>query len=190
MKLILIRHAKVLMPEEKKIYTDQISAWVEAYDQAQIDRMVQPDHTLIEQLKETEMIVASALPRTKASLEMIGIFPSVCNSLFDEAELPEVKGCLIKLYPKTWMLFLRVMMLLRIGKKGHTLSVTKRRAEEAYLFLEDLTEKHGNVALMGHGGMNWFVGKILEKRGWVCGGGKHSTRNWGYKVYEIKKKSG
>ena len=186
MQLILIRHAKVLMPEEKKICADEMAAWVEAYDRAEIDRTAQLDHTLIEQLKETGVIVASALPRTKASLEMIGITPSECHPLFNEAEIPEVKGRLLKLYPKSWLRLLRVMMLLKVGKKGHMLSAVKRRAEEACLYLEALIEQYGSVALMGHGGMNWIMGKILEKRGWVCVNEKNSSRNWGYKVYEKK----
>ena len=45
-------------------------------------------------------------------------------------------------------------------------------------------EDHDNVVLVGHGGMNWLIGKVLINEGWELEG-KSSHANWGVKCYNI-----
>ena len=160
-----------------------MNTWVEAYNHAQID-ITLPNQELISHIKGADMVLASSLSRTFDSLAVIDVVPREKNSLFDEIELPEAKGTWLKLSAKTWLLLLRLMILLGFGKKSKVYTEAKKRAKEASEYLIGLSNKHRSVALMGHGGMHWLVGKELERLGWKCvkqGGG---SRNWGFKVYE------
>ena len=184
MKIILIRHAKVLLDNTQKITAFEMNTWVEAYNHAPID-ITLPSKEVIRQIKGADVVLASSLSRTADSLAVIGVEPTEKNSLFDEIDLPQAKGTWLKLSSKTWLVLLRLMMLAGYGKKSKVYTEAKQRATEVSEYLIDLANKHESVALMGHGGMHWLMGKELERRGWECveqGGG---SKNWGYKVYEL-----
>jgi len=160
-----------------------MNTWVEAYNHAPIDTTL-PNQEVIHHIKGANMILASSLSRAADSLAVIGVEPREKNSLFDEIDLPEAKGTWLKLSSKTWLVLLRLMMLAGFGKKSKVYTEAKKRAKEASEYLIHLANTHESVALMGHGGMHWLVGKELESLGWKCvkqGGG---SENWGYKVYE------
>jgi len=183
MKITLIRHAKVLLDNTQNITASQMNTWVEAYNHAPIDT-TPPNKEVIHHIKESDVVLTSSLSRTSDSLAVIDVVPTEKNSLFDEVELPESKGTWFKLSSKTWLIILRLMMLAGFGKKSKVYTEAKQRAKKASEYLIALGNKHENVALMGHGGMNWLMGKELERLGWKCvkqGGG---SKNWGYKVYD------
>ena len=185
MKIILIRHAKVLLDSTKKIIASQMNTWVEAYNQAPIDTTL-PSKEVIRHIKEANVLLASSLSRTSDSLTVIDVEPTEKNSLFDEIDLPEAKGTWLKLSAKTWLVLLRLVMLSGIGKKSKVYTEAKQRAKKASEHLVGLSNNHESVALMGHGGMHWLVGKELERLGWECvkqGGG---SRNWGFKMYTLQ----
>lgn len=79
------------------------------------------------------------------------------------------------------------MMLLHIGKNSTVFKESKTRAKEASEHLVYLSNTYGNIALMGHGGMNWLISKELERLGWTCAEDAQSSKNLGYKVYTKKK---
>ena len=61
------------------------------------------------------------------------------------------------------------MMIAGFGKKSKAYTEAKQRAKRASEYLVELTTKHESVALMGHGGMHWLVGKDGEAWLGVCG---------------------
>jgi len=183
MQIILIRHAKVLLDNTQKITASQMNIWVEAYNHAPID-IILPSKEVIRHIKEADVVLASSHSRAADSLAVIGVEPTEKNSLFDEIDLPEAKGTWLKLSSKTWLVLLRLVMLLGFGKKSKVYTKAKQRSKRASEYLVALSNKDESVALMGHGGMHWLVGKELERLGWKCvkqGGG---SKNWSYKVYE------
>ncbi len=181
MKIILIRHAKVLLGNSEKIPASQMKAWVEAYNQAPIETTV-PSEAVTRQIEQSSIVVASSLSRTADSLALIGVEPTEKNNLFNEIDLPETKGTRLKLSAKMWLVILRLMMLLGFGKNSKVYIEAKQRAKKASEYLIALANKHENVALMGHGGMNWLIGKELKKLGWECVEQGDGSKNWGYKV--------
>jgi len=182
---MLIRHAKVLLDNTQKISSSQMNTWVEAYNHAPIDTIL-PSKEVVSHIKDADIVLASSFSRTSDSLVVIGVEPTEKNSLFDEIDLPEAKATWLKLSSKTWLVLLRLMMLAGFGKKSKAYIEAKQRAKRASEYLVALANKHESVALMGHGGMHWLVGKELESLGWECveqGGG---SKNWGYKVYALQ----
>jgi len=183
MKIILIRHAKVLLDNTQKITASQMNTWVEAYNHAPIDTTL-PSKEVIHYIKGADVVLASSLSRTFDSLSVIDVVPREKNILFDEIDLPQAKGTWLKLSSKTWLVLLRLMMLAGFSKKSKVYTEAKQRAKKASEYLVGLSNNHGSVALIGHGGMHWLVGKELERLGWECvkqGGG---SKNWGFKVYK------
>jgi len=184
MTITLIRHAKVLAKEDTKLYASEMTQWVEHYNTAPIDETL-PKSEVIQHIKSANVLVASSLSRTHDSLALLGTEANVKESIFNEAEVPAGKIPCIKLYPRQWLVILRLMMLVGIGKGSSSLKASKIRAVQAANELITLAESKENVALMGHGGMNWLIAKVLEKSGWGCVEDGHSSKNWGYKVYNL-----
>jgi len=79
-------------------------------------------------------------------------------------------------------------MLVGMGKGSSSLKASKSRAVQAANELIALAQNEKNVTLMGHGGMNWLIAKVLEKKNWHCIKDEKNSKNWGYKVYEKYKK--
>lgn len=183
MKIILIRHAKVLLDNKEKITASQMQAWVDEYNHAPIDK-IKPNKELIALVKNVDVVLASNLTRTSDSLNLIAVVPSEKNSLFDEIDLPSTNGTFIKLHTKTWLIILRFLMLSGFGKKSKVYKDAKLRAIRASDYLVELAKQHKAIALMGHGGMNWLLGKVLVTLGWECVEQGAGSKNWGYKVYE------
>ena len=185
MTITLIRHAKVVINQRTKISALEMKAWVEEYDHAFVSHEV-PMEKIIKHLKHADLVLASGLSRTKESLGLIGVKAKEHNSLFDEIALPTFENEAIKLYPKQWLMLLRFMLIFPGAKKHEILVKSRQRAKMAAMYLDRLVDEHQDVSLMGHGGMNWLMGKALEKLGWKCVENAQATKNWGYKVYEKK----
>ena len=181
-KIILIRHAKVLIDSNTKIYAKDMQEWIKSYNQANIDTTM-PSKEVIELIESANFFVSSTLKRSINSLKLLGKEPNLSSPLFNEADIPPTHGKIIKAKPKHWLMFLRVLMLLGIGKGNTSFKRSKQRAKEASNLLIELAKKHKNIALLGHGGINFLIGKELESKGFKCvkkGGG---NSNWSYRVY-------
>jgi broad specificity phosphatase PhoE len=187
MTITLIRHAKVLAKEDTRLYASEVPGWVEHYNEAPIEETL-PEDAVIQQIKRANVVVETSLSRTHDSLVLLGVEANVRDSVFDEAEVPSGKIPYIKLYPRQWLVVLRLMMLVGMGKGSSSLKASKSRAIQAANELIVLAQRKESVVLMGHGGMNWLIAKALEKEGWSCIEDGYSSKNWGYKVYEKHKK--
>jgi hypothetical protein len=70
------------------------------------------------------------------------------------------------------------------GKGDDSFKSSNARAKKASDYLCELSEKHQRIGLVGHGGMNFFMSRILRKQGWKLEG-KASSKNWGLtKLYK------
>jgi len=182
MQIVLIRHAKVLIDSDTKIYAKDMQEWVKQYDLAEVEQTL-PSEDIIELTKSANIVLSSKLRRSADSLAIVGAKADISDPIFNEAEIPTSNGSLFKAKPKHWLVFLRVLMLLGIGKGNTSFKKSKQRAKEASNLLIELAKKPQNIALLGHGGMNFLIGKELKAKGFKCtqkGGG---NSNWSYKIY-------
>ncbi len=88
MTITLIRHAKVDIDNNKKIYAYQMQEWIKNYNQTPIDTTL-PTKEIITKIKKANYITSSTLPRTIDSLKLISIKPYEISHLFDEANIPD-----------------------------------------------------------------------------------------------------
>ncbi len=61
---------------------------------------------------------------------------------------------------------LRILMLWGRGKKDLSLKVSKRQAKDAAEHLLELSAQYRSIVVIGHGGMNWLIQKVLQEEGW------------------------
>ena len=176
--IILIRHARVDVLNDAPFNSDQLKAWVENYDLADIDPTNLPPQHLIEEVADADMVLCSKLRRTRLSAEVLRLDVNEEDALFNEAEVPTVKIPWVKFRPKSWLVILRLLLFLGLGKKDSRLNRAKADAQRATEKLIALSQKHEKVILVGHGGKNWLMKNIFLQKGWQLQG-KASTQNWG-----------
>jgi broad specificity phosphatase PhoE len=181
-RIILIRHAKVDSDDSKKMDSHSLKKWVEAYDIAPILADSKPTKETVTLSKDADVVVTSTLRRAIDSASVLGVEVYQSHNVFNEAGIPEVNIPLLKLKPKTWLVILRLMLIVGLGKKDSSLKASKAQAKEATNRLMALVDEHNSVLLVGHGGMNWLLGKELVREGWELEG-KRSHENWGVTVF-------
>lgn len=183
-QITLIRHAKVDIDNSRKINAHSLQKWVEAYDVAPIHTESLPAQETVALAQSADVVITSTLSRTIDSAKVLGVDVYEENKIFNEAAIPEVNIPFLKLKPKIWLVILRVLLLFGLGKKDVSLKVSKMQANEAAQRLVTLSRKYDHVVLVGHGGMNWLIGKVLLKEGWILEG-KWSHENWGVSVFKF-----
>ena len=177
-QITLIRHAKVDIDNSKKINSLLLKTWIDAYDTAPIHTESLPSKETVALVQNANVVLTSTLRRAIDSAKVLGVEVDEKNELFNEADIPEVNMPYVKLKPKSWLVILRLMLLFGLGKKDASLKASKKQAMLAVEHLLSLSEEHENIVLVGHGGMNWLIGKALVKKGWELEG-KMSHENWG-----------
>ncbi len=180
-QIILIRHAKVDLDSTTKIVASALKEWVDAYDMAETHPNSKPSQETVDMVKHADFVVTSSLKRAIDSVKVLGVESYEQNTVFNEAKIPDVDIPLLKLKPKTWLKILRVLSLFGFGKKGTSLKASKQQAKEASQRLVALAEKHESIVLVGHGGMNWLIRKVLMRKGWSLQPNA-SNANWGVTV--------
>jgi len=180
-QITLIRHAKVDIGNSEKINAHALQKWVEAYDVAPIHTESLPSQETIALAQSADIVLTSTLSRAINSAKVLGVKVYEQSNLFNEAAIPKINIPFLKLKPKTWLIVLRGLLLFGLGKKDASLKVSKMQANEAAKRLITFSRKHDHVVLVGHGGMNWLLGKELLKEGWALEG-KGSHEHWGVTV--------
>lgn len=181
-QITLIRHAKVNIDNAKKINAYALQKWVKEYDVAPIHNKSLPSDATITLAKSADVVLTSSLKRAIDSASVLGLEVHEKNELFNEAAIPEVSIPYLKLKPKVWLVILRVLLILGLGKKNNSLKASKAQAKQAAQRLIAMSKEYKHVVLIGHGGMNWLMAKALLKEGWVLEG-KGSYENWGVSVF-------
>ena len=180
-QIILIRHAKVNIDNSQTISSAALKNWVERYDVADIHFDSKPTQKTRVIVEGAGVIATSVLKRTIDSAKVLGVDIYEKNAIFNEAKIPNVTIPFFKFKPKTWLIILRVLLLLGLGKKDASLKASKLQAEEAAGRLLELSNEFESVVLVGHGGMNWFIRKVLTKERWHLKE-KPSNKNWGMTI--------
>ena len=165
MTLTLIRHAPVISDKKTRLYASELEAWLEKYDRAPIDTTY-PDSSIAEILDDAQWIVASTMRRSQDSLKLLGKEPDEVNELFNESSVPKSDGQFLRLRPNHWLYYYFFLLFVDTIKGGDKVRHLFDRAEQAADRLIELARQHPHVVLMGHGGANYLIGKVLKKRGW------------------------
>ncbi|CAA6822802.1 MAG: Unknown protein [uncultured Sulfurovum sp.] len=188
-KIIFIRHAKVDVDMQTPITSSMLKNWEDNYNTANIVQELPLDNnSLIKVFESADYILCSTLSRTKASVELLGFPIDEKNPIFNEFTIPQLHGTWLKLKPTYWLVLFRFYSLLGIGRWARILKRSKKDALDASQRLSLLSQEHQTIILVGHGVMNWMIGKELKRVGWQSEG-KGSHKNFGITTLTLENKS-
>jgi hypothetical protein len=165
-KILLIRHgmpsALKLEYSGKRIKAKEMVCFLREYDTLGIDITVRPKEKLIEKLNMVNIAYISELKRSQATFDYFKLpVQVVSNKIFNEIELPVFSKFPLKLKPIKWLAIFRTLWFLQLAFNKKIRRQTIEKVKVAALILKDSAEKSNDVALFGHGVMNYFISKEL-----------------------------
>lgn len=184
-KIILLRHGEVDIKDYKNIPANQFKEWIIDYNNSDIKSVFSSKDEIKNLLNQTEVLICSNLKRSIQSVEIFDKIPFETNDIFDEAELPYLNWNLLKLNPKVWLIFFRILWFFGYSQNCESYKDTKQRAKKATEKLINLSNQNQTVILVGHGIMNKLIQKELILHNWNETK-KARSNNWDYGVFELK----
>lgn len=181
MQITLMRHGKPRLVETGWVTPFEMKAWIERYDGADVMTDVIPPQCLLA-AKSAKVIATSTLERATSSAAALGETAPLADPVFSEAELPHALWTAPRLPPKVWAAFFRLLWLCGYSQGVVSPEHTRLRAKAAANRLASAA-REGPVLLVGHGIMNRYIGKELQKLGWTLSGSIQENRHWGLRTY-------
>ncbi|KQQ55901.1 phosphoglycerate mutase [Pseudomonas sp. Leaf127] len=163
-KIILMRHGQPDLAPLSKVSAQGMKHWIEQYELSEITPQPAPATSLALAVTAT-VVVSSSAPRALASASALGLYPTLVDKVFCEAQLPHGRGTWLRLSPVTWAFILRILWLCGFCGTVESVRQAKARALEAAQRLQSL-DSEGPVLLLGHGFMNRMIARQLEAAGW------------------------
>jgi broad specificity phosphatase PhoE len=183
-KIILLRHGEVDIENYENISASQFEKWIIEYNNSDIKSDFLTKNEIKELLNKTDILICSNLKRSIQSIEIFDKMPFETNDIFNEAELPFSNWNLLKLNPKAWLIFFRILWFFGYSKNCESYKETKQRVKKATERLLELSKQNETVILTGHGIMNKLIRKELILQKWNETK-KVGSKNWDYGVFEF-----
>jgi broad specificity phosphatase PhoE len=182
MRITLLRHGKPEFELKGNVRGQDLGMIARSYDLSGI--VGSPPNAAVTAAQGSNIVVCSHLIRSVESARALGCFEvHVKDPLFCETAIPHFSRGSIPLPVSVWIVVLRILWLFGFSRNGESLNDARRRARQAAERLVELAEEHQNVLLVGHGFINHFIAKELQKLGWL-GPSKPGAGFWGYGIYE------
>ena len=187
-KIILLRHGEVNIKNYKNISANQFEKWIIEYNNSDIEFESSSKNEIRNLLNETDILICSNLKRSIQSIEVFDKIPFETNDIFNEAELPHSNWNLLKLHPKVWLIFFRILWFFGYSQNCESYKETKQRVKKATKKLIELSKQNQTIILTGHGIMNKLIQKELILQKWHIIK-KVKNTNWDYGVLSLKKQT-
>jgi len=184
-KIILLRHGEVKIEDYKNISANQFGKWIIKYNNSDIKSEFSSKNEIEDILNKTDILICSNLKRSIQSIVMFNKIPFETNDIFNEAELPFSNWNLLKLNPKVWLIFFRILWFFGYSQNCESYKKTKQRAIKATKRLIELSKQNETIILIGHGIINKLIQKELILQKWIETK-KAKSNNWDYGIFELK----
>lgn len=185
MEIALLRHGKPTVSENGKLNAFEYSDYMRKYDDAGIDLTVQPPADVSLRAEKSPVILCSDLPRSIESAKVLRANGALLvEPVFQEIRMPSINMNSFKFSAKTWGVLSRAVWFFGYCNGSESFAEAKQRAQTAAKRLMSLAETHGSVMLVGHGFINYFIGRTLLANGWE-GPGIPCWKYWGVGLYRF-----
>jgi bisphosphoglycerate-dependent phosphoglycerate mutase len=131
-KIILLRHGEVDIKDYKNISAKQFGGWIIEYNNSDIKSEFSSKDEIKNLLNKTDILICSNLKRSIQSIEIFDKIPFDTNDIFNEAELPFSNWNLLKINPKVWLIFFRILWFFGYSQNCESFKKTKQRAKKSY----------------------------------------------------------
>lgn len=182
--IIIVRHGKPALSRKQKMDWRGYRSWWKDYDAGGLAETQKIPKRVTRLAKLADVIISSPLRRAVESAERLaGRVPDKVWPELTEAALPSPKLGPLKLRPKTWGTYARIVWYWgwSDGMENHT--VARARAETVCDKL-DIEAAGGKMVLItAHGWFNRMVKGSLKKRGWKCVS-QNGDLHWSFRRFE------
>jgi broad specificity phosphatase PhoE len=181
MEINLLRHGRPDIDRKERITAAEFHPWMERYDRSGVtDR---PPQAAVSRSLQCHHIVCSDLLRSLQSADLLGVEADLVEPLFREAELPSFPFGGLKVAAGNFSMLARVAWLCGHSSDCEAYGAARCRAEEGADRLIELALSHQQVLLVGHGMMNWLIGRVLKKQHWRSLRSARANQYWGLSSY-------
>ncbi len=186
MRIILIRHGRPSQPRSTWITTNEFNAWVLGYEDSGLMGNAQPPQGLNETVQRCTLFVTSDLRRAVESAGQVGSDRQdrISDPLFREVGVPILPLPFLRLPAVCWLYSFRILWLFGYTAGCESYAEAKARATCCAEKLVELAQRHGAIALIGHGLTNILIGRALTARKW-CLTERHGHGYWNWRSYEF-----
>lgn len=182
MRITVLRHGRPAFELKGNVRGKDLGIIEKSYDLSGI--VGSPSTETSTAVQGNHIVVCSHLLRSVESAKALGCSEMhVKDPLFRETAIPYFDSGFIPLPVSVWVVVLRLLWLFSFSRNGESLIDARVRAKQAAERLVELAEEHQNVLLIGHGLINHFIAKELQKMGWL-GPSRPARGFWGYGIYE------
>jgi hypothetical protein len=182
-EIVLLRHGMPKINKHRWLNAAGFGLWISEYNAAGIDLGCMPPNDLIGRAGRCSFIVCSDLPRSLESARVLKVDNiDICEPLFRELEMPHGNWRFPQLPTSVWVVAFRLLWAAGYTGKVEPFGEAKARARRCAEHLAEYASEHGTVLFVGHGSLNWFIGKYLKSMGWSGPSGS-ARRYWDYGVF-------
>lgn len=168
--IVLIRHGPPDASPARLVDNVGFAAWARGYEDAGLRPDAIPPDQAAEAARSVDTVFTSTLPRSRESAAALGMADVTAMSVFDEPALPVPGLRFLRLPVGGWLVLCRSLWRAGLHKDGETYRAARARGVIAAEILANAASSR-DVALIGHGWINRFIGAALVDRGWQQRGG-------------------
>ena len=169
-RIYLLRHAEVAIEKPGWGKAEKVREYKKQYNRAPVKKEISEELQLVaDSLAAISKIYCSKLLRSQQTAGLLFGDSVNCETdqRLNEIEYPVLNNKLIKFPVKFWLSLSRGLWMLNLNKKGtNSVKEEKERIGKLAVELAAISEKEGNVFIVGHGFFNRLMLKELKKNGW------------------------
>jgi hypothetical protein len=178
-RILLVRHGRSAHVSSGWLDAPGVRRWFDAYDAAGIATDDAPPASLRAQVAGAGIVVASDLPRARASAERLAPGARVeLSPLLREVALPLPALAGARLPLAAWGLCVGAGLAYRRLRRAPPPPATCAQAEAAAAWLAGLADRHGSVVAVVHALVRGHIAAALCAHGWRRTPGERGLGHW------------
>ena len=178
-RITLVRHGRSAHTSGGWFDAAALNRWFEEYDAAGIQENSHPPPMLIEHARHAGIVVASDMPRARASAERL--LPGVAiplSQLLREIPLPMPPFGSIRLPLSAWALAAGTRWAYAQWRGARPMPRALEQGEAAAAWLIELAAVHGSVLAVNHANLRTLIARALLDAGWQREPGGKQLAHW------------
>jgi broad specificity phosphatase PhoE len=179
MEIVLMRHGRPQIEGAARMTPKAFREFMAAYDQAPLDRTLQPSDEARSIAAGCGRVVCSDLARSIESAAVLGHdVVHLRDEMFREILMPHAPLSYPTLSAVGWVMIFRTLQFFGYSMGAESLAAGNRRAARCAARLIELVHGQPRVLFIGHSAMNYLIARRLNRLGWV-GPDPRLQRYWG-----------
>lgn len=182
--IIIVRHGKPALSRKLQLDWRGYRAWWQEYDAGGLAEKQKIPKKVKRLASIADVVISSPLPRAVESAQRVaGRAPDKIWPELVEAALPSPHLGPLKLRPKTWGTYSRIVWYWGWSDGMENHGAARRRAEKVCDKLAVEAAGGKLVFVTAHGWFNRMVKGSLKKRGWTCVS-QNGDLHWSFRRFE------